>query len=94
MEKICRYADDTVLIAGSEKDFQLLQDTVVTESERKGLLLNVKKTECMVISKKAANPSCNLISKGEKIKQVQQFKYLGYMITSDVPQKKKENYNG
>ena len=38
----------------------------MTESESKGLMLNVKKTECMVISKKAVNPTFNLISKGEK----------------------------
>ena len=78
-----RYADDTALIATSEKDLQNLLDIVVSESERKGLLLNVKKTECMVVSKKSLNPICNLTSKGEKIKQVQKFKYLGYMITSD-----------
>ncbi|GFN73541.1 endonuclease-reverse transcriptase [Plakobranchus ocellatus] len=48
-----------------------------------GLSLNVKKTECMVISKKSSNPKCNLVSNGEKIKQVKKFKYLGYLITSD-----------
>ncbi|GFN76775.1 collectin-11 [Plakobranchus ocellatus] len=48
-----------------------------------GLSLNVKKTEYMVISKKFSNPKCNLVSKGEKIKQVTKFKYLGYLITSD-----------
>ena len=37
----------------------------------------------MVVSKKAINPICDLKSKGENIKQVQKFKYLGYMITSD-----------
>ena len=37
----------------------------------------------MVISKKSTNPKCNLFSKGEQIKQVTKFKYLGYMITSD-----------
>ncbi|GFO49978.1 aspartate--tRNA ligase, cytoplasmic [Plakobranchus ocellatus] len=37
----------------------------------------------MVISKKSSNPKCNLISKGEEIKQVTKFKYLGYLITSD-----------
>ncbi|GFN94027.1 craniofacial development protein 2 [Plakobranchus ocellatus] len=47
------------------------------------LALNVKKTECMVISKKSSNPECNLVSKGKQIKQVTKFKYLGYLITSD-----------
>ena len=78
-----RYADDTALIAGSEEELQSLLDKIVTESEQKGLFLNVKKTECMVVSKKAINPICDLKSKGENIKQVQKFKYLGYMITSD-----------
>ena len=45
--------------------------------------LNVKKTECMVISKKAIAPSCNLQSRGQQIKLAKKFKYLGYMITSD-----------
>ena len=78
-----RYADDTALIAGSEKDLQTLLDIVVKESENMGLFLNVKKTECMVVSKKVVNPNCNLKSKGEVIKQVKKFRYLGYMITSD-----------
>ena len=38
-----RYADDTALFATSEKDLQNLLNVVVTKSERKGLLLNVKK---------------------------------------------------
>ena len=59
-----RYADDTALIATSEKDLQKLLDIVVSESECKGLLLNVKKTECMVVSKKSVIPICNLTSKG------------------------------
>merc|ERR1711905_56379 len=67
----------------SLENLQSLLNIVVTESERKGLSLNVKKTECMVVSKNAVNPICNLESKGEKINQVQKFKYLGYIITSD-----------
>ncbi|GFO29571.1 histone-lysine N-methyltransferase SETMAR [Plakobranchus ocellatus] len=75
-----RYADDTVLIAEPGKQLQKFLDTVVLESERIGLSLNVKKTECMVISKKFSNPKCNLVSKGEKINQVTKFNYLGYLI--------------
>ena len=78
-----RYADDTALISDSKENLQLLLDKVVTESERMGLYLNVKKTECMVVSRKERNPTCNLVSKGERIKQVKTFKYLGYIITSD-----------
>ena len=46
------YADDTILIAESEKGLQRLLDVVVRESEKRGLSLTYKKTECMVISKK------------------------------------------
>ena len=38
-----RYADDTVLIADNEKELQEMLDTVVRESEKKGLSLNKKK---------------------------------------------------
>ena len=74
-----RYADDTSLLAGSEEDLQRLLNIVVEESEKLGLSLNVKKTECMVVSKKKNNPEC----KEEQIRQVQKFKYLGYTLTSD-----------
>ena len=37
----------------------------------------------MVVSKKKNNPECKLFSKGEQIRQVQKFKYLGYRLTSD-----------
>ncbi|GFN94956.1 endonuclease-reverse transcriptase [Plakobranchus ocellatus] len=80
-----RYADGTVLIAKSCDQLQKLLDIVVLEIERMGLYLNVKETECLVISKikKSSNPKCNLVSKGEQIKQATKFKYLGYPITSE-----------
>ena len=70
-------------IADSEENLQRLLDITIEKSEEMGLTLNVKKTECMVISKKAIAPSCNLQSRGQQIKLVKKFKYLGYMITSD-----------
>ena len=51
-----RYADDTVLIADSEENLQRLLDITIEKSEEMGLTLNVKKTECMVISKKSKFP--------------------------------------
>ena len=43
-----RYADDTALLADEEKKLQELLDVVVTESERKGLKINKKKSFVMV----------------------------------------------
>ena len=42
-----RYADDTVLISA-------LIDRVEAESEKKGFLLNTRKTECILITKNQA----------------------------------------
>ena len=47
--KNLRYADDTVLIADLEENLQNILTTVTVKSESKGLQLNAKKTECMVI---------------------------------------------
>jgi len=79
-----RYADYTVLIADSEKQLQRILNTVIKESERKGLELNVKKSECMVVSKKQQIPIHNISCKGEPIKLVHKLKYLGRMLTSDA----------
>ncbi|GFO49904.1 structural maintenance of chromosomes protein [Plakobranchus ocellatus] len=78
-----RYADDTVLIAENEKDLQQLLDIVKEESEKKGLELNRKKTEVMVVSQKQELPIINIYIKGTRLKQKDQFKYLGSLISSD-----------
>ena len=38
----------------------------------------------MVISKQSDIPVCNVLSKGERIKQVDTFKYLGFTITPNA----------
>ena len=78
-----RYADDTVLFADSEEKLQTILTTETEESEQLGLQLNAKKTECMVISIKAVIPKCNIACKGDKIKQVNTFQYLGCTLTPD-----------
>ena len=59
-----RYADDTVLISDSSEELQALLDKVVIESEKRGLSISCKKTECMVISKKSDIPDCQLLLGG------------------------------
>ena len=53
------------------------------ESTAYGMEVNIKKTECMVMTKKESIPECTITIKGEMVKQVNNFKYLGSNITSD-----------
>ena len=78
-----RYADDTVLISENEKDLQQLLNIVESKSKEKGLELNSKKTEVMVISRKEEPPLINITIKGIKLKQRDHFKYLGALVSSD-----------
>ena len=73
-----------MLTTDSEEKLQNILTTVTVESENKGLQLNANKTKCMVISKQSDIPVCNILCKGERIKQVNSFKYLGVTITPDA----------
>jgi len=66
---ILRYADDTVLIAENEHDLQNLLNNVERESRMKGLELNSKKTEIMVVSPKT-EAKCSTTINGAKLKQI------------------------
>ena len=48
-----------------------------------GLTLNIKNTETMVVSRKTPNPTCNIKINDTTLTQVQHFKYLGAIISSD-----------
>ena len=78
-----RYADDIVLIAESQEKLQEMLNVIVERSAERGLSVNLKKTECMVVSKKINNPACNITIGNQIIKQVNRFEYLGTTITSD-----------
>ena len=77
------YADDTILIADSEAKLQNLLNAVVMESEQNGLSINWQKLVCMVISKSLNTPPCNVTVNGDKLKQLDQFSYLGSLITQN-----------
>ncbi|GFS24696.1 endonuclease-reverse transcriptase [Elysia marginata] len=78
-----RYADDTVLLAESENDLQNLVTIIEEKSEQYGLMMNTKKTKVMVRSKTEL-PKVNIKVKGKCIEQIEQFKYLGQLITTDA----------
>ena len=54
-----------------------------SKSKEKGLELNSKRTEVMVISRKEEPPIINITINGIKLKQRDHFKYLGALVSSD-----------
>ena len=77
------YADDTVLLAGNEKDLQEIAEKVKVESEKFGLLMNVKKTKTMVFKKRLDISKISITIDGKIIEQVSSFTYLGALVTED-----------
>ena len=77
------YADDTILISENEKDLQQLLNIIESKSKEKGLELDSKKTEVMVISRKEEPPLINITINGIKLRQRDHFKYLGVLVSSD-----------
>ena len=77
-----RYPDDTVLIAKSGKEVQDLLDKVDEEGKKKGLTINCKKTEYIVLGKRES-PACALKIGNNTIKQVQKFNYLGRSLAQN-----------
>ena len=73
-----RYADDTTLMAESEKELKHLLMKVKEESEKAGLKLNIQKTKIM-----ASGPITSWQINGEKVEAVTDFIFLGSKITVD-----------
>ena len=73
-----RYADDTTLMAESEKKLKSLLMKVKEESEKAGLKLNIQKTKIMGFS-----PITPWQIDGETMKTVTDFIFLGSKITAD-----------
>ena len=72
------YADDTTLIAESEKDLQSLLMKVKEESEKVGLKLNIQKTRIV-----ASGPISSWQIDGKTVETVADFIFGGSKITAD-----------
>ena len=70
-----RYADDTTLMAESEKELKSLLMKVKEESEKAGLKLNVQKTKIMT-----SGPIISWQIDGETMERVTDFVFLGSKI--------------
>ena len=72
------YADDTILMAKSQKELERLFMRVKEASEKAGLKLNIQKMEIM-----ASGPITSWQIDGEKVGPVTDFISLGSKITAD-----------
>ena len=73
-----RYANDTSLMAESEKELKILLMKVKEESEKVGLKLNIQKTKIM-----ASGPITSWEIDGKTVETVVEFIFLGSKITAD-----------
>ena len=84
-----RYADDTALIENSKEALEHLTKNVNEVEKQLNLKLNVKKTKLMVdgslkkqTNKQKKKKKHNITIDGEKVEQVEIFKYLGSTKTA------------
>uniref|UniRef100_A0A8C6KT40 Reverse transcriptase domain-containing protein n=1 Tax=Nothobranchius furzeri TaxID=105023 RepID=A0A8C6KT40_NOTFU len=75
------FADDVVLLASSSSDLQLLLGRFAAECEAAGMRISTSKSETMVLDRKRV--ACQLRVGGEVLPQVEEFKYLGVLFTSE-----------
>ena len=73
-----RYADETILMAESDKELKSLLMKVKEESEKVGLKLNIQKTKIM-----ASGRITPWEIDGETVETVSDFIFLGSKITAD-----------
>ncbi|TWW52999.1 R2DM Retrovirus-related Pol polyprotein from type II retrotransposable element, partial [Takifugu flavidus] len=74
------FADDVVLLASSARDLQLSLDRFAAACEAAGMKISTSKSEAMVLNRKKVE--C-LLRVEEILPQVEEFKYLGVLFTSE-----------
>ncbi|KAK3528421.1 hypothetical protein QTP86_034238 [Hemibagrus guttatus] len=75
------FADDVVLLASSGLDLQHALERFAAECEAAGMRVSTSKSEAMVLDRKKV--ACTLQVGGEVLPQVEEFKYLGVLFTSE-----------
>src|SRR6218665_1606820 len=70
------------MVAGSEEGLQKLMDGLNRTAKKYDMKVNIKKTKVVKVSRKEGGV-INITINGEILEQVEQFKYLGALITSD-----------
>ncbi|TWW73213.1 hypothetical protein D4764_15G0006070 [Takifugu flavidus] len=74
-------ADDVVLLAPSNRDLQQMLGRFATECEAAGMRISTSKSESLFLARKKVE--CLLRVGEEVLPQVEEFKYLGILFTSE-----------
>ena len=75
------FADDVVLLASSDRDLQLSLGRFAPEFEAARMRISTSKSKSMVLNRKRVE--CTLRVGDEFLPQVEEFKYLGVLFTSE-----------
>uniref|UniRef100_A0A669BS49 Reverse transcriptase domain-containing protein n=1 Tax=Oreochromis niloticus TaxID=8128 RepID=A0A669BS49_ORENI len=75
------FSEDVVLLASSGDGLQLALEQFAAECEAVGMRMSTSKSEAMVLSRKRVE--CPLRVRDKFLPQVEEFKYLGVLFTSD-----------
>ena len=75
------FVDDVVVLASSDQDLQRALGRFAAECESAGMRISTSKSEAMVLSRKRVD--CPLQVGGEFLPQVEEFRYLGVLFTSE-----------
>jgi len=70
------------MVVASSENLQRLMDSVSRVTQEYGMKVNVKKTKAMCISCQGKS-KVKIYIDGQLLEQVQQFRYLGSLITED-----------
>ncbi|KAI5746408.1 hypothetical protein M8J77_003278 [Diaphorina citri] len=79
--KNLKYADDQAVLATSERALQVMIDNINEAGKRFGMKINAGKTKVMKIGK--TERRINLTLEGQRLEQVENFRYLGGLIKSN-----------
>ncbi|KAI3365389.1 hypothetical protein L3Q82_010476 [Scortum barcoo] len=84
--------NDVVLLASSSQDLQHVLERFAAECEAAGMRISTSKSEAMVLDRKRV--ACPLRVGGEVLPQVEEFKYLGVLFTSEGKMEREARLTG
>ena len=80
---ILAYADDIVLLSDSLDNLNFLYELLIRKFQDLELVVNRKKSKCMIFCKSKCNEVNEVILGGDRLEVVSKYKYLGHIITND-----------